>query len=119
MKGIIGIKSLKIQCIIGHHPPEREIEQEIQVDIRLTTDFASCAESDQVEDTIDYTAIAAVCTEMAKSKKYHLLETFACETVQRLLKDFEIDWISIRVMKPAALPEAQYTFVEFEGFKER
>jgi dihydroneopterin aldolase len=119
MKGIIGIKSLKIPCIIGNNPDERVKEQEIQVDLRLTTNFAQCVESDRVEDTIDYTSLAAVCSEMAKSKQYHLLETYACELAQRLVEDFEIEWISVRVVKPSAIPEAQHTFVEYECFKEK
>lgn len=119
MKGIIGIKSLRVPCIIGNNPEERTQEQEIQVDLRLTTNFAQCAESDQLEDTIDYTALAKACADMAKAKQYRLIETYACELAAHLIDNFEIEWISVRVVKPSAIPEAQHSFVEFEKFKEQ
>lgn len=119
MKGVIGIKSLKIPCIIGNNPEEREKEQEIQVDLRLTTNFAQCVESDRLEDTIDYVALAKICADMAKTKQYRLIETYASELAEHLLENFEIEWISVRVVKPTAIPEAQHTFVEYESFKEK
>lgn len=114
MKHFIGIEDHKIHCIIGHNPEEWISEQEICVDLKVQYDFSNCAATDHITDTVDYVLFAQMCTDLAKSRRYRLLETFACEIVHKLLDEFSVEWAWIRVKKAAGLATAQYTYVEYE-----
>ncbi len=116
MNGIIGIEGLRIWCVIGANASERIIEQEIFVDLQVETSFQACAASDKVEDAISYVDLADVCTQLAKTRQYHLLETFACEAVDALLRRFPVDWAWIRVRKPHAVITAEAAFVELKRY---
>lgn len=114
MIGIIGFENHKINCIIGVNDHERYHEQDIYVDLKVAVDFAKCAASDALGDTLDYTFVAKLCTEMAQKGKYHLLETYAYEIIQKLIKSFGVQGAWIRVKKLHAIESAQLTLVELK-----
>lgn len=117
MKGLIGFHRHAVSCIIGVNPSERTVEQVLYMSLKVRTSFSSCVQTDAIEDTINYVALAQKCTEIAKEKKYHLLEALAYHLLQRILDEFPIEWAWIAIQKPSALPSAEYTFVEIEGQK--
>lgn len=119
MLGIIGFEELKISCIIGVENHERHHEQEIYVDLKIETDFSKCAISDHIHDTIDYVALAQICTEIARKGKYQLLEKYACDVVNALLIQQGINWAWIKVKKPNALPAAACSTVEMKKMRDR
>ncbi|MEE2830110.1 MAG: dihydroneopterin aldolase [Myxococcota bacterium] len=112
MNGTIGLEGLKIRCIIGIHPAEREVEQDLLVDVCVTTDFAPAASHDSVEHTIDYDRIAAELTRLAVERRYQLLETFAEEAAGQLFALFRsIEAVELTIRKPAAVPAADCSLV--------
>jgi dihydroneopterin aldolase len=118
MRGTIGFNQHKIQCIIGVLPFERQDKQEILVDLKVVADFSRCAKTDSLDDTINYVAMAELCTRLAQSNHYQLLETFACEVLQKLFDQFPIQWAWIRIQKMAALSSG-YAYVELESLGDR
>jgi dihydroneopterin aldolase len=108
----VGISNLRINCVIGVYPHERQDEQEIRVDIHVSTDFAACARSDLVKDAVNYEKLTSLCTKLAQSRRYRLLETFAWEFTEQVLKEFPIDWISIEIRKKNAIPDSDGAVVE-------
>ena len=48
------LNGIEVECIIGDQPEERESEQRLLVDVALDIDLADAAESDRLEDTVDY-----------------------------------------------------------------
>lgn len=117
MQGIIGFEHLKIFCIIGVKPEERLQQQEIFVDLKVESDFSRCTVSGNLQQTVDYVKLAEVCTSLAQKGSYHLLENFAHHALKKLLDDFPISWAWIRVKKPNAVANAQFTFVELKRSK--
>ena len=117
MKGKIGFKNLVVQCLIGINPNEQDHEQELLIDLKIESDFTHSANSDSIIDTISYDDLAQICTEIAKSKRHHLMETLANHILQRITTDFNIAWAWIRIKKPKALKDAQHAFVELEWEK--
>jgi len=114
MEGIIRIEEYKIHCVIGVNTHERENEQEIALDIDMRVNFFECAQTDSILDTVNYNDIAQVCRDLAKNRSYHLLETFAYETVHALMDAFSPLWIKVRVKKKKAIPLAKAAVVELE-----
>ena len=112
MIGQIGFENLKISCIIGMGEEERREEQPIFVDLKVGVDISKSVKTDKLEDTVDYVAMAQVCTELALQKQYQLLETYAAEVLKALFDGFDIQEAWIKVKKPEALPTAAYSVVE-------
>ena len=48
------LNGIEVECIIGDQPEERESEQRLLVDVALDIDLADAAESDRLDDTVDY-----------------------------------------------------------------
>lgn len=114
MEGIIKIKDYKIHCIIGSHAYERNEDQEISLDIEMRMNFLECVQTDSIVDTIDYSEVVKVCSELAKKRRYHLLETLTFETVHVLMKTFSPLSVKVRVNKKGAVPLAEVVSIELE-----
>ena len=106
---IISLVDLEITCIIGIHPHERSQEQNIFLDIDLDINCNTSNFSDDITQTIDYTIIAELATQLAISKKYKLIESFCIDLNNLFLNKFKIIQKSkITIKKPNALPKAKY-----------
>jgi dihydroneopterin aldolase len=110
---IIGIDQLTIRCIIGVNHPERIKEQDIIVDLKVKTHFPSHSK-DQLDETINYEMLALTCSQIAQTGQYQLIETYALQVVDTILRDFNVQWAWIKVKKTQAIKSALNTFVEFE-----
>ena len=53
MTSTIEIEQLKISCIVGIYPHEREHEQTLILDLRLEHDFADAARTQEIAKTMD------------------------------------------------------------------
>ena len=105
----ISIIDLEITCIIGIHPNERVQEQNVYLDINLDVDIGDSTFSDDIKETIDYTKIAEMATQLGISKKYKLIESFCYDLNNLFLNTFKIIQQSkITVKKPNAIPKAKY-----------
>jgi len=111
----ISIVDLEITCIIGILPNERVKEQTVLLDIDLDIDIGGSTFADDINETIDYTKIAEMATQLAISKKYQLIESFCSDLNNLLLDKFKIIQKSkITVKKPNALPKAKYAAFTME-----
>ena len=105
----ISIVDLEITCIIGILPDERVKEQTLLLDIYLDVDFGDSNIIDDINETIDYTKIAEMATQLAITKKYKLIESFCRDLNNLFLETFKvIQKTRITVKKPNALPKAKY-----------
>ena len=70
MKDIIYIKDLRVQTIIGIFGWEREVRQEVSIDLEISFDCKKAAKTDSIEDTIDYKKITKVLSSLLKSPHF-------------------------------------------------
>jgi dihydroneopterin aldolase len=113
--GTVGLKNLRIDCIVGIYPHEREAEQPLYLDVELDHDFAPAAETEHIDSAIDYDAVARTVTGLAVERKYQLIETFAEEAAAALLAEFpRVVRVKIEIRKPSAVPLAAAAFVAVE-----
>ena len=114
----ISIVDLEITCIIGILPNERVKEQTVLLDIDLDIDIGGSTFTDDINETIDYTKIAEMATQLAISKKYKLIESFCFDLTNLFLDTFKIIQKSnITVKKPNALPKAKYAIFSMKKFR--
>jgi len=110
----IRIKNLKIPARHGVYEFEKEKEGTFELDIELYLPLFKAGESDRLEDTINYEDIISVVTKAFTEKQYALVEAAAQSVCDRLLNDFKIDKITIRVRKPHAPIDADFETVEVQ-----
>lgn len=102
----IFIEALAIECTIGIHDWERTIQQTLLLDLAMACDQRRPAASDALADTIDYSAVAAVCREVAEQGRFGLIETLAERIAERILSDWPVAEVEVVCRKPSALPGA-------------
>jgi dihydroneopterin aldolase len=90
--------------VYGHHGvplEERVLGQRLLYDVRLSMKDCRGAETDLVEDTIDYTEIIDVITEVTTVESYSLLERLAQVVAETILRKFKLlDEVWVQVSKP-------------------
>ena len=105
----ISIIDLEITCVIGILPNERVKEQTLLLNINVDVDIGDSTFADDINETIDYTIIAEMATQLAITKKYNLIESFCKDLNNLFLETFQaIQQTRITVKKPNALPKAKY-----------
>jgi 7,8-dihydroneopterin aldolase/epimerase/oxygenase len=113
MNGLMGFENLKINCIIGIHPEERNSAQDIYIDVKVQYDLTNCFKSQSIQDTVDYVRLVEISNHEAQNR-HGLLEIFAHKVLEKIYEEFPVSWAWIRIKKPQALPNAQWAFVELE-----
>ena len=116
---IISIRNLRAWTLIGVHPHEREMRQEIRIDAWLGTDISAAAESDALADAIDYAAVSRAFREHAGAASHKLIETLIEELATLALETFGALAVRITVEKPGAVPGADTVGVTIERPRRR
>ena len=91
--------------IFGRHgvgEEERATGQTFLYDLRL--EVPDAARSDQLENTVDYVAVAEVVKSVSDSKQFHLLEALAAEVADAIAESFPVDRVRVRVRKRGVEP---------------
>ncbi len=116
-KDTIIISGLKCSCLVGVNPEERTRRQEILVDIELSTDLTAASRSDNLEDTVDYHALAEGVRKAAEESGFFLIERLAGEIAELCLNPPPVTAVTVTVRKPEALGNADYPAVRL--YRER
>ena len=107
MQDIIYIKDLRVQTIIGIFGWEREVRQEVSIDLEMVFDCKRAAKKDTIEDTIDYKKITKGIIKFVEESEFQLQETLA-ESIAELVKnEYKVHSLKLRVSKPGALRQAE------------
>ena len=110
----IRINNLKIAARHGVYDFEKSKDGIFELDLELYCDLHKSGNSDKLSDTIDYQDVISFTTEEFTKKRYYLVEAVADAVCQRLLKEFDIQKVIIRVRKPHAPINADFKNVEVE-----
>ena len=100
---IIFINDLRIETIIGIYDWERKVKQTISLDLEIGTDIRKSAETDTIEDTLNYKAVAKRLIAFVSDSEYQLVETLAEKITEIVLAEFEVPWLKLTVHKPGAV----------------
>ena len=95
----IEIQGLEIRGFHGVLPEERESGQPFVFDILLIAHDAG-VRSDQLADTVDYTAVVACVRKVCEERRFNLIEALAAAVADELLRSFRVSRVRVRVRKP-------------------
>ena len=106
------IKNLTVTCILGVNSDEREHEQEIRMQLFLWTNIAHASRSDQLEDTLDYSAIYKEVVQRVEHSQFYLLERLAFEVATMCLQHPLTLKVKVVLEKMGALKKAESAGIE-------
>ena len=107
MQDIIYIKDLRVQAIIGIFGWEREVRQEVSIDLEMEFDCKRAAKTDSIEDTIDYKKITKGIIKFVEESEFQLQETLAEGIAELVKNEYKVNSLKLRVSKPGALRHAE------------
>ena len=104
MSDRVFIEGLRLEGIHGVQEHERRIEQEFILDISATCDTRKAAQSDNIEDAVDYVRFRDIARSVITGSSYYLIETIAELIAKEILTDSRISEVTVTIRKPAVLP---------------
>ena len=104
---IVYIRELKIDTIIGIYDWEREVKQTVSLDLEMATDIRKSAQSDSIEDTLDYKAVSKRLISFISESEFQLVEAMAEQCADIVLTEFSVPWLRLRLSKPGAVRGAK------------
>lgn len=110
----------RIECSthVGVGDAERRSKQALVIDVELWIDTRRAAESDSIEDSVDYGEIVARTVRLATEREYRLLEALA-ERVAGEVLDLGGQAVRVLVRKPKPPIATSLEYVSVEVFRER
>ncbi len=114
----INLRDIRVKCIVGVNPQERDIKQEVVINLTLYADLSNACQSDDLADTVNYKTIQDDVVAMVKASSYFLLEHLAEQIASACLAEQRVQRVCISVEKPAALHFARTVGIEITRSQE-
>ncbi len=108
------IDGLKVDAVIGINDWERNIRQQLIIDMEISCDISEAARTDDISFACDYASISERVSIFVSSSHFQLIETLAEQTAQLILKEFSVPKLKLRVSKPNAIDTAENVGVFIE-----
>jgi dihydroneopterin aldolase len=101
----IELRGIELYGYHGVLDDEREHGQRFLVDLELELVDTAAAETDRIEDAVDYRDVVAAVVEVSDARAYNLLEALATALADTLLARFPLRWARVAVRKPDVVLE--------------
>ena len=108
------IKQLKLNLVIGANAWERQIKQPIWVDLSFQVQADKIAQTDALEETVNYDLAAKSLEAWAQTHEPKLIETAAHQMAMQLIKELGLSWVKLTVSKPQALSNTKGVSITVE-----
>lgn len=108
------VKDLLLRGIIGINDDERKNEQDILINLVMFADTRAAAESDSIDDAVNYRTITKRVIQHIETSADFLVEKLVSDIARIILTEFNVVRAIVRVEKPGALRFAQSVGIEIE-----
>ncbi len=105
---ISGLRELGVHGVL---PEEQVRPQPFEVDLELRVDLSAAGESDDLQDTVDYSAVCEAVSRVVSSEQYRLLERLAARIAEVCCSDPRVQGVSVEVRKLRPPVRAQLDYV--------
>ena len=99
----IVIPELRVSCHVGVPQEERDVAQDVLIDVELTLDLSPAGRTDDFSLTVDYDAACETIQTKVKQRPRQLIETIADDVAEALLAAYRVQAVKVTVRKPGAL----------------
>lgn len=109
------IEGLKVDTVVGCFNWERQIIQPLMLDLTIHNDLSQAAQSDELEDTLNYAQICELAAQVIQQAQPKLIEHAAQLVLESLFTTFSsIVSIIITIRKPAIIAQANAVGIRLE-----
>ena len=91
---IIYLRDLRIDAVIGIYDWERRMKQTIILDLEMAADISQAANSDNIEDTLNYKSVAKRIIRFVEQSEFELVETLAERITEIILTEFNVPCVA-------------------------
>jgi dihydroneopterin aldolase len=103
----ITLRGMEFMGRHGVSSEERAEPQPIEVDLVVRLDLSTPAKSDDLAETVNYSALFELARKVVEERSFHLLEALAGAIADAVLASHTVDDVEVRIRKPKApLPGA-------------
>ena len=99
----IFINDLQVETVIGIFDWEREIKQNISINLEMEFDISKAAKSDDINDSLDYKKVSKRIISLCEKADSYLVENLIEKIAQVVLKEFPVSKVTVSLEKPGAL----------------
>ena len=100
---IIYLKDLRIDTIIGIYDWERKMKQTVIIDLEMATDIRKAADSDKIDDTLNYKSVAKRLISFVGDSEFELVESLAERIAELVMTEFNVPWLRLSLNKKGAV----------------
>lgn len=111
----IRLKDMTLFTRLGVTAWEKRGVQKVRCDVDLFLDLTAAARADRIQSALDYEEAYGLVEQVAKARKYHLIESLAHEILTALLDRFPaVQQVTVRLRKTNLPFDAHLECVEVE-----
>lgn len=103
MTDIIFLRDVHIDTLIGIFEWEREAKQTLIFDLEMAFDCQTAAQSDDINDALNYKAVYDRLIEFVGKSEFLLIEKLAGEIIKLIQLEFGVSWIKLTINKKGAV----------------
>lgn len=100
---IIRIKNLRLRTVVGTNDWEREAPQDVIINIEMEFDGSKAAETDRLDDTVNYKAVKRRIIDAVEGSNFYLLEKLADFVLKTVMEEKKVQRAVVEIDKPHAL----------------
>lgn len=116
---VIRLQGMAFYAYTGVYEAERELGQRFEVDVEMGVDLKKAAANDDLEATVDYSRVYQAVRSVVEGRTFRLIEALAGSIADRVLADYPVAWVQVRVRKPHVPLGGLLDYVEVELRRER
>lgn len=99
----IKIENLRLRTVVGIFEWEKEVKQDVVINVDMHIDGDLAVTTDNIEDTVDYKQITKNIINHVEDNSFNLIEKIAGDIANLVMKDNRVRKTIVKVDKPGAL----------------
>jgi len=97
------VRDLRFKTIVGCWDWERQVPQEVSIDLAMEWDIAAAAAGDDLAKALDYKAVSDRVTEFVQEKQFVLVESAVDGIADLIISEFGVPELTVTFSKPRAV----------------
>lgn len=108
------VSDLRFKTIVGCWDWERQLPQEVSIDLEMAWDMSRAAATEKLEYALNYKAVAKRVQALVQEAQFELVETAAHAIADTVIREFSVPWIRVTFTKPFAVTGSRSVGVRVE-----
>ena len=97
------VRDLRFKTIVGCWDWERQLPQEVSIDLAMEWDISAAAAADDLAHALDYKAVSERVTEYVQEQQFVLVESAVAGIADMIISEFGVPELTVTFSKPRAV----------------